>query len=635
MCGIAGVLGSTWANSAQTLRAMGDALAHRGPDDAGAWIDPGFGIGLAHRRLAIVDLSTAGSQPMHSRDHRFSISFNGEIYNHVALRKELVAAGCHEWRGHSDTEVLLNAIEFWGIEGALRRSNGMFAVALWDKTEQELVLARDRTGEKPLYVGWIGGDIAFASELRALRCHPKWRHAIEPSALALMLRLGYVPAPWSIHPGVYKLPAASLLRLRIEDAATVLSVESFAERLQHYWNLEELVLDTRPWSGSEQEALDALQKSLDEAVGLRMVADVPVGALLSGGVDSSLVVASMQSQSAFSVRTFTVGFDDDAIDESSQARTTARLLGTDHQEIRLPSGSALDLVARLPDVYDEPFADAAQLPALLVCEAARRQVTVALTGDGGDELFHGYQRYLDAEKNWQTLGRLPPWGRRMSAPGLHTMARLAGRGQFAQMLRRQASRVPAANSDDYYARLLLFPDAIRVDGASWHRGKAIAWPKIPTALMGAGRRMRYLDQRLGLPEGIHTKLDRASMAVALELRVPMLDPHLLALAWRMPEDWLAHGGVGKLLLRRLLGRRLPEVSKRHKQGFDVPIASWLRGPLRPWAADLLSTARLPDEDLIDMAAVRRMLQDHVAGRADFGYALWSVLMFLAWNRRYG
>jgi asparagine synthase (glutamine-hydrolysing) len=343
----------------------------------------------------------------------------------------------------------------------------------------------------------------------------------------------------------------------------------------------------------------------------------------------------MQSQSAFPVRTFTVGFDDDAIDESSQARTTARLLGTDHQEIRLPSGSALDLVARLPDVYDEPFADAAQLPAILVCGAARRQVTVALTGDGGDELFHGYQRYLDAERNWGTLGRVPLWGRQMSAPGLRTAARFAGRGKIAQMLRRQASRVPAASSDDYYARLLSFPDAIAVDRASWHRGTAIAWPKIPSALIEPGQRMRYLDQRMGLPEGIHTKLDRASMAVALELRVPMLDPNLLALAWRMPETWLAHGGVGKLLLRRLLGRRLPEVSKRRKQGFDVPIASWLRGPLRPWADDLLSSARLPDEDLIDMAAVRRMLQDHVAGRADFGYALWSVLMFLSWNRRYG
>jgi len=635
MCGIAGVLGPVWANSERTLRAMGDALAHRGPDDAGWWSDPGFGIGLVHRRLAVVDLTAAGAQPMHSGDHRFSISFNGEIYNHLALRSELISAGYVQWRGHSDTEVLLNAIEHWGIEGALQRSNGMFAVALWDKSTQELILARDRTGEKPLYVGWIGGDIAFASELRALRCHPQWSHAIEPSALALMLKFGYVPAPWSIHPGVYKLPAATLLRLCSDDVVKAPTIEAFAKRLQHYWDIEKVVLQSDPWSGSETDALDALQSALDQAVGLRMMADVPVGALLSGGVDSSLVVASMQSQSSLAVRTFTVAFEDDALDESKQAVATAQMVGTDHQEITLPSGSALGLVTRLPDVYDEPFADAAQLPALLVSEVARRQVTVALTGDGGDELFHGYQRYLDAESNWSVLGRLPFGGRRMIEAGLRTLARGAGSGDLSQALLRQASRVSAFSSDDYYERLLAFSGAVAIDRSALDRGMANAWPKIPEALTDPGRRMRYVDQRFGLPEGIHTKLDRASMAVALELRVPLLDPHLLALAWRMPQGWLAHGGVGKLLLRRLLGRRLPEVSGRRKRGFDVPMASWLRGPLRIWAADLLSSADTSGGGLIDKASVQRMFQDHVAGRADYGYALWAVLMFLSWSQRYG
>lgn len=621
------------------LLSMGSSLRHRGPDDAGIWFDDRIGVGLAHRRLAVVDLSPAGAQPMHSHDGRYVLSFNGEIYNHSELRQALIEAGVSGWHGHSDTEVLLAAVVEWGLDEALRRCNGMFAIALWDRSSEQLVLARDRTGEKPLYVGWVSGALVFGSELRALRCHPEWKREVEPSALALMLRLGYVPAPWSIQKNVFKLPAASLLRLRIADAAAPLSIEAFTARLEAYWSLDETVGQAlaHPWDGTEDGAIDALQALLDDAVRIRMMADVSVGALLSGGVDSSLVVASMQRQSRSPVRTFTVGFDEVALDESGPARDIAQLLGTEHEEIRVSASHALDMVARLPDVYDEPFADVAQIPALLVCEAARKRVTVALTGDGGDELFHGYQRYLNAESSWGILHGLGEGGRRVAGGVLEQAGRLAPRGKRSASLLRQAARIPAIDGDDYYARLLAFTGGGGgIGGEVLSRGLRWAWPRIPTNVSGLAQRMRYVDQRLSLPEGIHSKLDRASMAVALELRVPLLDPRLLALSWRMPQRWLARRGTGKLLLRKMLGRQLPSsLASRPKHGFDVPISAWLRGPLREWAADLLSDEALRRDAWIDAKVVRSLFDDHLSGRADYGYALWALLMYLSWSARHG
>jgi len=620
------------------LLSMGSSLRHRGPDDGGIWFDQSRGVGLAHRRLAVVDLTPAGAQPMASHDGRYVLSFNGEIYNHLELREALVEAGVSTWRGHSDTEVLLAAVVRWGVDEALRRCNGMFAIALWDRSGEELILARDRTGEKPLYVGWVSGALVFGSELRALRCHPRWQHEVEPSALALMLRLGYVPAPWSIQKGVFKLPAASLLRLRVADAATPLSIDAFTARLETYWSLDETVGQAlaQPWDGSEDSAVDALQAVLDDAVRMRMMADVSVGALLSGGIDSSLVVASMQRQSRSPVRTFTVGFDEVALDESGPARDIARLLGTEHEEIRVSASHALDMVTRLPDVYDEPFADAAQIPALLVCEAARKRVTVALTGDGGDELFHGYQRYLNAESSWGLLHGLGEGGRRMAASVLHAAGRLAPRGKRSASLFRQAARVPAIDADDYYARLLAFTGGGGgIGGETLSRGLRWAWPRIPSNISDQAQRMRYVDQRLSLPEGIHSKLDRASMAVALELRVPLLDPRLLALSWRMPQPWLAQRGVGKLLLRKMLERQVPSsLASRPKHGFDVPISAWLRGPLREWAADLLAGDAVKRDSWLDAKVVRSLFDDHLSGRGDYGYALWAVLMYLSWNARH-
>lgn len=621
------------------LLSMSLSLRHRGPDDGGVWSDAHAGMGLAHRRLAVVDLSPAGAQPMHSEGGRYVLSYNGEIYNYLELRQELIAAGVGGWRGHSDTEVLLAAILQWGVGETLRRCNGMFAMALWDRSNGELVLARDRMGEKPLYVGCVGGAVVFGSELRALRCHPHWKHEVEPAALALMLRLGYVPAPWSIQKGVFKLPAASLLRLRATDADKPWSIDVFAERLEPYWSLDETIEQAlaQPWDSSEDAAIDALQAELDNAVRIRMIADVPIGALLSGGIDSSLIVASMQRQSVTPVRTFTVGFDEETVDESDRASQIAQLLGTEHEEIHVSASCALDMVARLPEVYDEPFADAAQLPALLVCEAARKHVTVALTGDGGDELFHGYQRYLNAEQSWGLLDSLGKSGRRAVAGLLEKAGRLGPRGRWSASLLRQAGRIAAVDRDDYYARLLSFTgSADLMGGVSFLRGMQWAWPRIPSNVNSLAQRMRYVDQRMSLPEGIHCKLDRASMAVALELRVPLLDPRLLAMSWRMPQSWLAQHGVGKRLLRKMLGRQIPSsLALRPKHGFDVPISVWLRGPLHQWASSLLAGDVLRNDTWVDVKAARSLFDDHVSGRADYGYALWSLLMYLSWKSRHG
>jgi asparagine synthase (glutamine-hydrolysing) len=636
MCGIAGILGPAVGRDA-LLGAMAASLAHRGPDDAGVWRDDDAGMGLAHRRLAIVDLSAAGAQPMVSHCGKRVLSFNGEIYNHAALRAELDAACAPQWRGHSDTEVLLAAIGHWGLGRTLERCNGMFAFALWDRDRRELALARDRTGEKPLYVGWVGGAIVFGSELRALREHPDWRGGVDGRALGLMLKLGYVPAPLCIHRDVYKLPAATLLRLRDHDALSAPTAEAFRARCERYWSLDEVARAGRDdaWRGTREQALDTLQGLLDSSVAERMVADVPLGALLSGGVDSTLVVASMQAQSTIPVRTFTVGFRERAHDESGHARRIAGYLHTDHTEIMLPPERALDIVERLSEVYDEPFADAAAIPAVLVSEVARRHVTAALTGDGGDELFHGYQRYLDAERIWAKIGRGPASARRMLAAGCRTLARLPGFGASAtQRLARQAARIGAVDADDYYARLLSFDE--RSTARALVRSDPLIWPAGPASPSELATRMRFVDQNLGLPEGIHTKLDRASMAAALELRVPLLDPRVVAFAWRMPQSWLASAGTGKILLRELVRRRVPgELVDRPKQGFDVPIAAWLRGPLRDWVSDLLTSTAVRQDPLLDAPAVAAQLAAHQAGRADYGYALWALAMYRAWDLRYG
>lgn len=631
MCGIAGFLSATASGRLQFLLAAAGSLRHRGPDGEGIW-DPDGPIGLAHRRLAIVDLTDAGAQPMSSADGRWVVTFNGEIYNHRQLREALSDGGSFAWRGHSDTEVLVEAIARFGVVETLRRCNGMFAIAAWDREAAELWLARDSTGEKPLYVGWVGGGIAFASELRALRVHPAWTGGVDQEALAWMLTFGYVPAPLSIHPGVFKLPAGCCLALRPGDERRVPSSSEFTERLVRWWRLDELAgaasaADERM---SVTEALDRLDALLDDAVDLRMQADVPVAAMLSGGIDSTLVVSSMVRRASGRVRTFTVAFDEPGVDEAAHAAAVARSLGTWHEEVRCPAGAALALVDRLPDIYDEPFADPAQIPAVLVSEAIRQQVPVALTGDGGDELFEGYQRHLDAVAWWRFTRRLGVKGRTSAGSALRRLSDLLPAGGASRASGRLGVRLAADDFDDYYRRVLQFPEsgALGLDVS-----RQFKLPSPPTGVTALGARMRFVDQMLGLPEGIHTKLDRASMSAGLELRVPFLDPQIQALSWQLPADSHASGGVGKLWLRRLLARRMPGgIARRRKQGFDVPIGEWLRGPLKPWAMELLSEM---GDSLPSRMHVRQVWAAHLAGRRDATYAMWAVLSYLAWARRHG
>lgn len=634
MCGIAGVLGRGAHACAGLLAEMGDALRHRGPDGDGVWTD-GVGVGFVHRRLAILDLSDAGRQPMSSRDGGWVLCFNGEIYNHRELRAELEARRPRVWRGHSDTEVLVEAIAEFGIDGALGRCEGMFALAAWDASRQTLHLARDRFGEKPLYVGWIGGEIVFASELKALRLHPEWRHSVEPHALAWYFQVGYVPAPWSIHQGVYKLPAATMISLSPIDAASLPGINGFQSRLKRYWRMEDVVAAARsqPWEGSHDEAMSAVQEALDASVRSKMMADVPVGALLSGGIDSTLVVASMARQSTAPVKTFTVGFDAGNGDESESAARTAQYWGCEHHPLALRGQSALRLIERLPEVYDEPFADAAQLPAILVSQALHEQVKVALTGDGGDELFQGYQRYLDASRNWRFLGRIPgPWRKALAGMVRHAST-LTIRGRLAESLTRQATRIGSRDLEEYGRALMTFVGSA-VDSGRQDR----AWPSLPAALHGSspGACLRWLDQAFALPEGINTKLDRASMSTGLELRVPFLDTRLFSLSWRLPDAWLSQGGQGKRILRKLaMTQAPPGTAVRRKQGFDVPMAQWLRGPLRAWAGDLLAPAAIAGDPLLDEVLIGRMFDDHQARKADHAHALWALLVYRMWSLRHG
>jgi len=640
MCGFAGFLCSAplGDDSSKVAGAMADRIAHRGPDDAGVWTDTEAGIALAHRRLSILDLSPAGHQPMPSPSGRWVIVFNGEIYNHLDLRRELEAArAAPGWRGHPDTETLLAAIETWGVDATLRKCVGMFAFAAWDRTERSLWLARDRAGEKPLYYGWQGDAFLFGSELKALRAHPAFAAEVDRGALALLLRHNYVPAPYSIYRGIHKLPPGTWLKL----AAGQHDAEPVA-----YWSLAEVAERgmAEPFAGREAEAVDALEQLLGDAVCGQMVADVPLGALLSGGIDSTLVAALMQARSTRPVRTFTIGFEEGAYDEATHARAVARHLGTDHTELRLSGSDALALVPRLPQIYDEPFADSSQLPTHLVMQLARRHVTVALSGDAGDEFFGGYNRYFLGPRLWRRVGRMP-------APLRSTLFRLA-----AALPEALTSRLGAAQSrdklqklarlfaerrihgiDDLYCGLVSeWPDAagMVVDGAIPPNllDQRARWPRLSDPVA----RMMALDGLTYLPDDILVKVDRAAMAVSLETRAPFLDRDVMEFAWSLPVSMKLRDGRGKWLLRQLLDRHVPRaLVERPKMGFGIPLDDWLRGPLREWAEALLDEGRLRREGFLSPAPIRRAWRLHQRGEASFGYRLWSVLMFQAWLEQAG
>ena len=642
MCGIAGVLSQSASETGISiiLSSMADALKHRGPDASGTWSDASAGIGFAHRRLSILDLSVLGNQPMISENGRFVISYNGEVYNHQELRKELQKTRTIPWRGRSDTEVLLNAIERWGVRTSLERINGMFAFAVWDRLERKLTLARDRMGEKPLYVGWVNAHIIFASELKAFRRLPQWKHSVDRQALGLLLRFGYIPAPLSIHEGIFKLPAATFVEFGIEQAAVPLSLHDFASRVDTYWSLPRVALEgfLQPFSGDEVEAADALQTLLDDAVRLRMEADVPVGVLLSGGLDSSLIAALMQRQSSKPIRTFTIGFQEDRFDEARYAQQIADHIGSEHTQFRLSPEHAMDIIPSLPQVYDEPFADSSQVPTILVAAIARQHVTVALSGDGGDELFFGYGRYFDADRIWQYIGGWHASTRRRFAAILHGASHLArGLGRLGFRIRRLQHRIKAESFDDFYGNLLslsLTPTAARC----WPLGLVgtSPLPTIPFQLEAATIRMMFADQSLYLPEDILTKVDRASMAVALELRPPLLDHRIVEFSWRLPESLRFNGRKGKVLLRKLLYRHIPqELIDRPKHGFDIPVDAWLRQPLRSWMLDLLNSDGIKREGYLDAKSVAILVDEHLSGHGDHGYALWPILMFQSWLRCYG
>ncbi len=647
MCGLAGFLGPPGADLAAVAGAMAGELLHRGPDDGGAWADDAAGIALGHRRLSIVDLSAAGHQPMVSHDGRFVIAYNGELYNTGELKAELERHGVvPDWRGHSDTEVLLEAIAAWGVGEALRRTVGMFAFALWDLRERRLTLARDRIGEKPLYYGTFDGVVLFGSEPKALRRHPAWRGEIDRDALALYVRHGYVPAPFSIYRGIAKLVPGCFAEFTVGSTVPV---------IRPYWTARQTAVAGIAASRAEPEAnlVEDLDSLLRRAVRGQMVADVPLGAFLSGGIDSSTVVALMQAQSDRPINTFTIGFGEAEYNEATHAKAVAQHLGTHHTELYVTPEQARGVIPKLPHIYCEPFADASQIPTFLVCELARRHVAVALSGDAGDELFGGYNRYLLAQRVWRWLSTVPLPLRRLSVRAMLAMPttswdRFLGALRFALP---QRLRVPNPGDKVHKLAAVLATESLDVVYqrlvSQWPAPREVVLGGVepPTPLTRPGdleglrtplQRMTYLDLVTYLPDDILVKVDRAAMAVSLETRVPLLDHRVLEFAWRLPERHKVRGGRGKHLLREVLARYVPrELFDRPKMGFGVPIDQWLRGPLREWAAHLLDPATLRRQGYFAVEPISQAWTEHLDGRRSNQYPLWTILMFQAWLEHSG
>lgn len=623
MCGLAGIVDWSGRLDPHAVRvevaAMADRLAHRGPDDAGLWSDGTATLG--HRRLAIIDLSAAGHQPMLSADSSLALAYNGEIYNHRDIALDLEATGFRP-RGHSDTEILLAAIERFGLEGALERAAGMFAFALWDTKRRELTLCRDRLGKKPLYWTSAGGRLAFASELTALLTLETTPRRIDEDALVLYLRHACVPAPRTILQGVHKLEPGTALVFRAHDSAD--------ER--RWWELREVAIRgaENPFEGDQQEAADELGRLLETAVAERMIADVPFGVFVSGGIDSSLVAALMAKQSTQPIKSFTIAFDEPRWDEGPHARAVADHLGLDHRELRLKPEVALDLVDEVARRFDEPFADASMLPTFLVSRMAREEVTVALAGDGGDELFAGYSRYPWILDTWD---RLRPWPHPLRCLAAGLLARAPVGGATGTALHHYGALVDARGTDDLYRRVVSAWRAPRRAARGGREPRGMVWDgNLALQLDDPLARLQAMDAATFLPDDILTKVDRASMAVSLEVRAPLLDHRVAEFAFRLPRSMLLDEGKGKLILRNLLARHVPpNLTERPKQGFSPPVGDWLRGPLRQWAGRLFDPARLDREGLLDARAVTRLWQQHLSGGWHHANALWAVAMFETWR----
>jgi asparagine synthase (glutamine-hydrolysing) len=647
MCGIAGFWGGDWSSGATVeavLRRVNESIRHRGPDSSGLWLDNASRIAFAHNRLAIVDVSPAGNQPMHSHSGRYVLIYNGEIYNHSSIRKELNAAGYPGgWSGHSDTETLLAAIEHWGVRGAIERANGMFAFALWDKEDRVLTLATDRLGEKPLYFGRqrsSGAPFFFASELKAIVCHPEFRPEINRDALTLLLRYNNIPAPFSIYEGIAKLPPGTFLTLASETGEP---------RIEEYWSGADIAERgvANPLRLSDCEAIDELEALLKSAIGKQMIADVPLGAFISGGVDSSTVVALMQTLSPRPVKTFTIGFHERGYNEAEHAMAVAKHLGTDHTELYVTPAEARSVIPNLPSIYDEPFADSSQIPTHLVAALAREHVTVSLSGDGGDELFGGYNRYLMTKQLWRKISALPKAVRGAVAHAITAVPSSAWTkaGRAAGGLLPKVAQVDRLGDKVHKGAGMLGSGS----DAELYRSMLSCWPDPASVVLGAIEpatqatgssprlrdvdgvaRMMALDMLGYLPNDILVKVDRAAMAVSLETRVPFLDRDVVEFAWRIPESQKIRRGETKWILRQLLYRHVPrELIERPKMGFGVPLDEWLRGPLRDWAETLLDERRLRDEGYFRAKPIRDLWQSHLRGSNE-QYRLWTILMFQSW-----
>ena len=659
MCGLAGFLDVSGRLSDDDLctvvRRMADTLRHRGPDDAGTWIDAKSRIALGHQRLAIIDRSMQGHQPMRSACGRFILIFNGEIYNFAALRQDLKQLG-HRFRGRSDTEVMLAAITQWGLEAALTQFNGMFAFALWDCHERVLHLGRDRLGEKPLYYGWMGKTFMFGSELKALSAHPDFHGEIDRDVVALYFRYNYVPTPFSIYHNVYKLPPGCLLAVSACAAEQRASFSPFPEepasswKPVRYWSAKQ-VAETgseNPFKGSEHDAVECLDSLLSDAVALRMIADVPVGSFLSGGIDSSTVVAVMQAMSGRPIKTFSIGSHDAEYNEAESARAMAKHIGTDHADLYASCNDAIRVIPTLPTLYDEPFSDSSQIPTSLIAQLARQDVTVCLSGDGGDELFAGYNLYFWAQRIWSYTRQMPSVLRHTVAWALTAVPPQMWDSAFAQLaaflpaklrqrepgdkLHRLAELLPAETSNALYNVLMSrwrAPMAVVVN--SHEPATMLANPGCASELPSFVQRMMYFDMMSYLPDDILVKVDRASMGVGLEVRIPLLDYRIVEFAWQIPLSMKIRSGQGKWLLRQVLHRYVPEhLVNRPKMGFSVPIGPWLRGPMREWAEALLSVKRIRADGYLNPQPIRQKWSEHLSGTRNWSRELWEVLMFQAW-----
>ena len=638
MCGFAGFLDKNSSRIGEEYKSvitmMMDEISYRGPDDSGTWVDAKSGVVLGHRRLSIIDLSPSGHQPMVSSSGRFIIVFNGEIYNYLELRKELESHGL-VFRGHSDTEVMLSAIEEWGLKTAVSRFIGMFAFAIWDKNEQLLHLVRDRLGIKPVYWGNFSNHFLFASELKALRACPVWDVEVCRDALMLYARYGYVPAPWSIYKNIYKLEPGSILTIKLKEEPKICK----------YWRMDEAAEKGIKERKKKQdtEYIEELNQHLSEAVKCRMISDVPLGAFLSGGVDSSTVVALMQAHSSNPVKTFSIGFHEKNYNEAEYAKAIANHLGTDHTELYLQPEEAMEVIPKLATIYDEPFSDSSQLPTYLISELARRHVTVSLSGDGGDEIFAGYNRYIFAHRLYPKLNRIPAIGKDLLGKVIHAFSPESWSAYMDYFPEKM--QIPQVGD-----KLYKLADTFKHDHIGTYKRIVSCWDVPEEIIIGSKEpdmsyfekpyasqvtdlieRMQLLDSVTYLPDDILTKLDRASMAVSLEARVPLLDHRVVEYAWTLPMNMKIHNGKGKWLLRQLLYKYVPmELIERPKMGFAVPIESWLRGPLRDWAESLLDEKTLRMQGYLHPASIRNKWLEHLSGKRNWQHLIWNILMFQGW-----